>query len=110
MTPQVSSFISLQGVWVMVWMVALLGTAHQAKGLFVDDECAGVAGNRDIYQKVLWVCQDCSNIFRNHDVEVKCRKDCFYNSDFLWCVYASERHQDLEQFKRWISILRGARK
>nr|ARN17964.1 MIH/VIH precursor [Caridion steveni] len=77
---------------------------------YIDDECPGVMGNRDLYEKVVRVCDDCSNIFRMNDVGTRCRKDCFYNVDFLWCVYATERHGDVEQLNRWMSILRAGRK
>ncbi|KAG7161887.1 Gonad-inhibiting hormone-like [Homarus americanus] len=37
-------------------------------------------------------------------------KDCFHTMDFLWCVYATERHGEIDQFRKWVSILRAGRK
>ncbi|XP_047482810.1 molt-inhibiting hormone-like [Penaeus chinensis] len=81
-----------------------------ASARFIDDECVGAMGNRNIYEKVARVCDDCSNIFRLPNVGESCRRNCFYNEDFLWCIMASERHAEVEQFNRWISILKAGRK
>lgn len=35
------------------------------------------------------------------------RKNCFMNIDFLWCVYASERHEEKDDLTRYVSILRA---
>ncbi|XP_042887192.1 molt-inhibiting hormone-like isoform X2 [Penaeus japonicus] len=97
-----------QAALVAVVLSGLLSSPASAR--FIDDECVGAMGNRNIYDKVARVCDDCSNIFRLPNVGESCRKNCFYNEDFLWCVMASERHAEVEQFNRWISILKAGRK
>ncbi|KAK7014125.1 hypothetical protein SK128_028369, partial [Halocaridina rubra] len=86
----------------------VLGRGTSAR--YLDDECPGVMGNRDLYEKVVRICDDCSNIFRMNDVGSRCRENCFYNVDFLWCVYATERHGEIDQLNRWMSILKAGRK
>nr|AAK58133.2 prepro-gonad-inhibiting hormone [Nephrops norvegicus]QBX89053.1 molt inhibiting hormone [Nephrops norvegicus] len=112
MVTRVASGFSVQRVWLLLVIVVVLcgSVTQQASAWFTNDECPGVMGNRDLYEKVAWVCNDCANIFRINDVGVKCKKDCFHNMDFLWCVYATERHGEIDQFRKWISILRAGRK
>nr|ACS35348.1 vitellogenesis-inhibiting hormone [Rimicaris kairei] len=113
MVGQVNHDISVQRVLRLAALVIslLLITGTSARNLYdLDTECPGVMGNRDLYEKVVRVCDDCSNIFRENDVGTRCRKECFFNVDFLWCVYATERHGDVEQLNRWMSILRAGRK
>nr|ANQ38671.1 MIH/VIH2 preproprotein [Chorismus antarcticus] len=104
--------LSLKRFLYVAVMVALFGLqfVDQTSARFLDDECRGVMGNRDLYEKVARVCDDCVNIFRNSNVGPKCRTNCFYNEDFLWCVIATQRKNDLDQMNRSMSILRAGRK
>ncbi|XP_071548133.1 gonad-inhibiting hormone-like [Panulirus ornatus] len=112
MVSQAALGLSAQRVRVLVVAAVVLGgfVAQETSARFIDHECVGAMGNRDIYEKVVWVCDDCANIFRNNNVGESCKKNCFYNMDFQWCVYATERHGDMEHFKRWVSILSAGRK
>nr|ANQ38670.1 MIH/VIH1 preproprotein [Chorismus antarcticus] len=101
---------SIQRVLVAAVLVVSLILVSGTSARYLDDECPGVMGNRDLYEKVVRVCDDCSNIFRMNDVGSRCKKDCFYNEDFLWCVYATERHGEVDQLNRWMSILKAGRK
>nr|QOI58508.1 gonad-inhibiting hormone precursor [Lysmata vittata] len=105
-TPNFSVQRAVATAILIVSLLLVSGTSAR----YLDDECPGVMGNRDLYEKVARVCDDCSNIFRKNDVGARCRKDCFYNEDFLWCVYATERYDDVEQLNRWMSILKAGRK
>ncbi|XP_066982368.1 molt-inhibiting hormone-like [Macrobrachium rosenbergii] len=110
MVNQTTQGISAQRVLVTALVIISLFLVSGTSARYLDDECPGVMGNRDLYEKVVRVCDDCSNIFRMNDMGTRCRKDCFYNVDFLWCVYATERHGDVDQLNRWMSILRAGRK
>lgn len=57
----------------VVAAVAVSFLSQQVSGMFIDEDCPGMMGNRDIYEKVVWVCDDCANIFRNNDVGQRCR-------------------------------------
>nr|AUN35183.1 MIH-VIH family peptide 1 [Metopograpsus thukuhar] len=88
-------------VLAVLWSI---GVQRTAAGL-INDECPNVIGNRDIYKKVDWICEDCANIFRTSGLANLCRSNCFRNMDFLWCVYASERQAEKDELTRYVSIL-----
>lgn len=66
----------LQRTWlVAVAVLAVLwsiGVQRAAAGV-ISDECSNVIGNRDIYKKVDWICEDCANIFRINGLATLCR-------------------------------------
>nr|QOI58734.1 gonad-inhibiting hormone precursor [Lysmata vittata] len=112
MPAQLRQRVSLRSLTSVLVTLAVFGllVADETSARFLDDECKGVMGNRDLYEKVVRICDDCDNIFRLNNIGHKCRKNCFYNMDFLWCVYATERREELDQLNRSMSILRAGRK
>ncbi|XP_068232488.1 molt-inhibiting hormone-like [Palaemon carinicauda] len=82
----------------------------QTSARYLDDECRGVMGNRDLYEYIVRICDDCENIFRKNSIGAKCRKNCFYNLDFMWCVHATERTDEIEHLNRAMSVIRVGRK
>lgn len=56
-------------------LVAIVGSVlvEQSSARFSFEECPGMMGNRDVYDKVEQVCDDCYNIFRNEELAVNCR-------------------------------------
>lgn len=49
-----------------------IGVQRASAGV-IHDECTNLIGNRDIYKKVDWVCEDCANIFRIDGLYGLCR-------------------------------------
>ncbi|XP_047482684.1 molt-inhibiting hormone [Penaeus indicus] len=93
--------------WLAI-VIVVVGTSlffDTASASFIDGTCRGVMGNRDIYKKVVRVCEDCTNIFRLPGLDGMCRDRCFYNEWFLICLKAANREDEIEKFKVWISIL-----
>nr|XP_027236903.1 molt-inhibiting hormone-like [Penaeus vannamei] len=98
---------SLQRIWLAL-VIAVVGASiffDSASASFIDGSCRGVMGNREIYKKVVRVCEDCTNIFRLPGLDVMCRDRCFHNEWFLLCLNAANREDEIENFKVWISIL-----
>nr|QIJ58485.1 Molt-inhibiting hormone [Chaceon quinquedens] len=112
MMSRANSRFSCQRTWLLsvVVLAALWSfSVQRAAARVISDDCPNLIGNRDLYKKVEWICEDCSNIFRNTGMTSLCRKNCFFNEDFLWCVYATERSEEMTQLKRWVSILGAGR-
>lgn len=40
---------------------------------FHEEECRDIAGNRDLFEEVARVCNDCQNIFRSSKIGDACR-------------------------------------
>nr|AUN35184.1 MIH-VIH family peptide 2 [Metopograpsus thukuhar] len=72
-------------------------------------ECSNLNGNRDIFRVVDWICEDCHNIFRGRNLATLCRRNCFWNTDFLWCVNSTERHSQRDDLTRFVAILNARR-
>ncbi|KAK3869402.1 hypothetical protein Pcinc_025293 [Petrolisthes cinctipes] len=75
-----------------------------------DGGCPGRIGNRRIYDEVIQVCSDCSNVFRDTRLFRKCRRNCFFNDEFIMCLRVTERVDELETFLGLISQLNAGRK
>nr|AEM45616.1 moult inhibiting hormone XO preproprotein [Tuerkayana celeste] len=110
MMSRAESRFASQRTWlVAVAVLAVLWSigVQRAAGGIINDECPNLIGNRDIYRKVDWICEDCANIFRVDGLAALCRKNCFMNFDFLWCVSASERLAEKDELTRFVTILRA---
>ncbi|ROT81029.1 molt-inhibiting hormone [Penaeus vannamei] len=90
---------------IVLVMVGISLFFDTASALFMDGSCRGLMGNRDIYKKVVRVCEDCTNIFRLPGLDGLCRNRCFYNEWFLVCLKAANREGEIENFRVWVSIL-----
>ncbi|XP_071548136.1 molt-inhibiting hormone-like [Panulirus ornatus] len=101
---------SLQKVQ-LILLVVLLGCIMmgQCSARFSFNECPGIFGNRDAYDKVEQVCDDCYNLFRDEELSGKCRANCFLNNYFFVCLFAMERESELKDFSRRLSILNAGR-
>ncbi|KAL7637774.1 UNVERIFIED_CONTAM: hypothetical protein RMT77_011386 [Armadillidium vulgare] len=72
--------------------------------------CLGVLGNRDLYDDVSRICSDCQNVFRDKNVESKCRSDCFSTSYFETCIMALDLAEKISDYKLHASILKEGKK
>ncbi|XP_018023080.1 vitellogenesis-inhibiting hormone-like [Hyalella azteca] len=70
------------------------------------EDCFSLIGNRDIYDEVSEICYDCQNLFRQSDVEDKCRANCFWNEYFVLCVHALQLWSRIPQYKLTANILK----
>nr|AFH36334.1 molt-inhibiting hormone [Scylla paramamosain] len=112
MMSRANSRFSRQRTWLLavVLLAALWSSSlQQAAARVINDDCPNLIGNRDLYKKVEWICDDCANIYRITGMASLCRKDCFFNEDFLWCVSAIERSEEMTQLKQWVRILGAGR-
>ena len=50
-------------------------------------KCRGLH-NPPVYQKLKNICDDCYNLYKNHDVHILCVSDCFGSFYFISCVKA----------------------
>nr|AAL33882.1 gonad-inhibiting hormone [Metapenaeus ensis] len=89
-------------VAVMVWASLLV---DESSAFSIDYTCTGAMGNRDIYNKVSRVCDDCANIYRLPGLDGMCRNRCFNNFWFMICLRAAKREDEIDKFRVWISIL-----
>nr|ANQ38667.1 CHH preproprotein [Thysanoessa inermis] len=90
-------------------MVKLLGGASSpqnsiTKRSIFDPSCKGFY-NREIFQKLNRVCDDCYNLYRDASVGVKCKSDCFGNPVFEQCLYDLLRQNEAEDFSKIIRTL-----
>lgn len=82
---------SLQKTWLAI-VIVVVGTSlffDTTSASFIDGTCRGVMGNRDIYKKVVRVCEDCTNIFRLPGLDGMCRYPC---TSFLRIYVYLDRH------------------
>ncbi|XP_063887690.1 molt-inhibiting hormone-like [Scylla paramamosain] len=105
-----NSKFSYQRMWLLavVVMAALWSLSVQRTAArMIDDECPNLIGNRDLYEKVDWICEDCANIFRKIRMGYRCRRNCFYNEEFTWCISATENTEHKKELMQWVAILRA---
>ncbi|XP_042887189.1 molt-inhibiting hormone-like [Penaeus japonicus] len=97
--------------WLLITIVAAGACLDPgfSSASILDSNCRGAMGNRDIYTKVERVCEDCTNLYRLPQLDGLCRNRCFNNQWFLLCLKATERQDELENFRLWISILNAGR-
>nr|AWK57526.1 molt-inhibiting hormone-like 1 [Cherax quadricarinatus] len=56
-----------------VWLLVLIAlVVQQSTARFIEDDCPGVVGNRNVHSMVMRVCEDCYNVFRHPEVAVGC--------------------------------------
>ena len=56
-------------------------------------KCRGLH-NPSVYQKLKNICDDCYNLYKNHDVHILCMSDCFGSFYFISCVKSLMLEQD----------------
>nr|QKO41650.1 mandibular organ-inhibiting hormone [Cancer borealis]QKO41654.1 mandibular organ-inhibiting hormone [Cancer borealis] len=97
-----------QRTWLVVAVVfGVVWSLSVQRGLArrINNDCQNFIGNRAMYEKVDWICKDCANIFRQDGLLNNCRSNCFYNTEFLWCIDATENTRHKEQLEQWAAIL-----
>ncbi|ROT60594.1 crustacean hyperglycemic hormone 3 precursor [Penaeus vannamei] len=62
------------------------------------DSCTGVY-DRELLVRLDRVCEDCYNLYRDTDVAVECRSNCFHNEVFLYCVDYMYRPRQRNQYR-----------
>ncbi|XP_047483717.1 crustacean hyperglycemic hormones-like [Penaeus chinensis] len=62
------------------------------------NSCTGVY-DRELIARLDRVCEDCYNLYRDVEVAVGCRKGCFHNEVFLYCVDYMFRPRQRKQYR-----------
>ncbi|ROT60584.1 crustacean hyperglycemic hormone 1 precursor [Penaeus vannamei] len=77
---------------------SLAGAQTANKRSISFDSCTGVY-DRELLVRLDRVCEDCYNLYRNTDVAVECRSNCFHNEVFLYCVDYMYRPRQRNQYR-----------
>ena len=65
-------------------------------------KCRGLH-NPSVYQKLKNICNDCYNLYKNHDVHILCMSECFGSIYFISCVKSLMMEQD--RVERMVNML-----
>ncbi|XP_063591958.1 crustacean hyperglycemic hormone-like [Penaeus indicus] len=60
--------------------------------------CTGVY-DRELLVRLDRVCEDCYNLYRDVGVAAECRRNCFHNEVFLYCVDYMFRPRQRNQYR-----------
>nr|XP_027221936.1 crustacean hyperglycemic hormone-like [Penaeus vannamei] len=77
---------------------SLAGARPANKRSISFDSCTGVY-DRELLVRLDRVCEDCYNLYRDTDVAVECRSNCFHNEVFLYCVDYMYRPRQRNQYR-----------
>ncbi|ROT60595.1 crustacean hyperglycemic hormone 2 precursor [Penaeus vannamei] len=77
---------------------SLAGAQTANKRSISFDSCTGVY-DRELLVRLDRVCEDCYNLYRDTDVAVECRSNCFHNEVFLYCVDYMYRPRQRNQYR-----------
>ncbi|XP_044740704.1 ion transport peptide-like isoform X1 [Chrysoperla carnea] len=80
---------------------------HISRRSFAELQCKGVY-DRSLFARLDRICEDCYNLFREHQLHRLCREQCFTSDYFVGCVQSLQLDDELEQYKTWIKQLHGA--
>ncbi|XP_045103431.1 molt-inhibiting hormone-like isoform X2 [Portunus trituberculatus] len=70
----------------------------------VDPSCKG-RYDRDAWNELCHVCEDCDNLRREFEFQAKCRDGCFASEVFVDCLY--DLGKDVDLYLEMASSLRG---
>nr|QPO25059.1 crustacean hyperglycemic hormone protein [Callinectes arcuatus] len=71
----------------------------------VHDSCKGYY-DRDTWNELSHVCEDCDNLYREFGFQEKCKRGCFASELFVTCLYALGK--DVEIYQDMATSLRGS--
>ncbi|XP_054724453.1 crustacean hyperglycemic hormone-like [Uloborus diversus] len=90
--------------------VTLCECAHVlTKRSFVQQGCMGMF-DRSKFARLDSVCEECYELYREPDVSVICRSECFKNRVFQKCVNALLLQDEQEELNNSVEQLYGRRK
>ena len=67
-------------------------------------KCRGLH-NPSVYQKLKIFCDDCYNLYKNHDAHILCLSACFGSFYFISCVKSLMLEQDRTVLTEWSTCL-----
>ncbi|KAI4488777.1 hypothetical protein M0802_011287 [Mischocyttarus mexicanus] len=77
------------------------------KRSYLDLSCKGVY-DKSIFARLDRICEDCYNLFREPQLHVLCRKNCFTTDYFKGCLEVLLLTDETEKIQMWIKQLHGA--
>ncbi|KAK2588855.1 hypothetical protein KPH14_001723 [Odynerus spinipes] len=77
------------------------------KRSYLDISCKGVY-DKSIFARLDRICEDCYNLFREPQLHVLCRKNCFTTDYFKGCLDVLLLTDEMEKIQMWIKQLHGA--
>ncbi|XP_014603193.1 PREDICTED: uncharacterized protein LOC106786389 isoform X2 [Polistes canadensis] len=74
------------------------------KRSYLDLSCKGVY-DKSIFARLDRICEDCYNLFREPQLHVLCRQDCFSTQYFMSCIQALLLEDEKEKFQGMVEYL-----
>ncbi|XP_051175032.1 ion transport peptide-like isoform X1 [Leptopilina boulardi] len=78
-----------------------------SKRSFMDIQCKGVY-DKSLFARLDRICEDCYNLFREPQLHLLCKKNCFTSDYFKGCVEVLQLEDEMEQIQTSIKQLHGA--
>ncbi|XP_032667634.1 ion transport peptide-like isoform X1 [Odontomachus brunneus] len=78
-----------------------------SKRSFFDIQCKGVY-DKSIFARLDRICEDCYNLFREPQLHMLCKKNCFTTDYFKGCLDVLLLSDEVEKIQMWIKQLHGA--
>ncbi|XP_042868659.1 crustacean hyperglycemic hormones-like [Penaeus japonicus] len=79
-------------------VLSLAGAESVNKRSISYGSCTGVY-DRELVGRLDNVCEDCYNLYRDVEVAADCRRNCFHNEVFLYCVDYMYRPRQRNQYR-----------
>lgn len=77
------------------------------KRSFFDIQCKGVY-DKSIFARLDRICEDCYNLFREPQLHMLCKKECFTTDYFKGCLDVLLLSDEVGKIQMWIKQLHGA--
>ncbi|XP_029172806.1 ion transport peptide-like isoform X1 [Nylanderia fulva] len=77
------------------------------KRSFFDIQCKGVY-DKSIFARLDRICEDCYNLFREPQLHMLCKKECFTTDYFKGCLDVLLLTDEVGKIQMWIKQLHGA--
>ncbi|KAB7502380.1 Vitellogenesis-inhibiting hormone [Armadillidium nasatum] len=81
-------------------------TGMKAKRSLYPSNCFG-SYNREIFAQLDRVCDDCYELYRNHNVSIECRRDCYTTEVFESCLKDLMMHDFINEYKEMALMVSG---
>ncbi|XP_072743117.1 ion transport peptide-like isoform X3 [Anoplolepis gracilipes] len=86
---------------------ATLNAHPLGKRSFFDIQCKGVY-DKSIFARLDRICEDCYNLFREPQLHMLCKKECFTTDYFKGCLDVLLLTDEVGKIQMWIKQLHGA--
>ncbi|XP_024887054.1 molt-inhibiting hormone isoform X2 [Temnothorax curvispinosus] len=83
---------------------ATLNGHFLGKRSFFDIQCKGVY-DKSIFARLDRICEDCYNLFREPQLHMLCKQDCFSTQYFTSCIQALLLEDEKERFQEMVEYL-----